>query len=166
MHPFWIMSSTSRRFVVRTIRVRVSFRSVETLAVESVSCRARSLCRAKTDQRTHGFGLIRWHVRSTHARSPRNFRAHYAASLWPNSLFSQMSNASQPSHAVMVYIHGGSYRVGSGNVYVGNIVAQYDVVVVTVNYRLGALGIQIFIVAHCIDNFINFTGNKRSHCQR
>ena len=40
----------------------------------------------------------------------------------------------------MVYIHVGSYRVGSGSVYVGNIVAQHDVVVVTVNYRLGALG--------------------------
>ena len=40
----------------------------------------------------------------------------------------------------MVYIHGGSYRVGSGNVYVGNTIAQHNVVVVTVNYRLGALG--------------------------
>ena len=45
-----------------------------------------------------------------------------------------------PSRAVMVYIHGGSYRAGSGNVYVGHIVAQYDVVVVTINYRLGLLG--------------------------
>ena len=40
----------------------------------------------------------------------------------------------------MVYIHGGSYRAGSGNVYVGHIVAQYDVIVVTINYRLGLLG--------------------------
>jgi len=42
--------------------------------------------------------------------------------------------------AVMVYIHGGSYRAGSGNVYVGHVVAQYDVIVVTINYRLGLLG--------------------------
>jgi len=40
----------------------------------------------------------------------------------------------------MVYIHGGSYRAGTGNVYVGHIVAQYDVIVVTINYRLGILG--------------------------
>jgi len=40
----------------------------------------------------------------------------------------------------MVYVHGGSYRAGSGNVYVGHIVAQYDVIVVTINYRLGLLG--------------------------
>jgi carboxylesterase type B len=48
----------------------------------------------------------------------------------------------------MVYIHGGSYRVGSGNVYTGHIIAQYDVVVVTINYRLGVLGIiKYFVVA-------------------
>jgi len=40
----------------------------------------------------------------------------------------------------MLYIHGGSYRAGSGNVYVGHILAQYDVIVVTINYRLGLLG--------------------------
>jgi carboxylesterase type B len=47
----------------------------------------------------------------------------------------------------MVYIHGGSYRVGSGNVYVGNVVSQHDVVVVTINYRLGILGEIIFILS-------------------
>ena len=47
---------------------------------------------------------------------------------------------SRQLRAVMVYIHGGSYRAGTGNVYVGHIIAQYDVVVVTINYRLGLLG--------------------------
>ena len=47
---------------------------------------------------------------------------------------------SRQLRAVMVYIHGGSYRAGSGNSYVGHIVAQYDVIVVTINYRLGLLG--------------------------
>ena len=40
----------------------------------------------------------------------------------------------------MVYIHGGSYRVGSGSVYVGHVLAQRGVVVVSINYRLGLLG--------------------------
>ena len=41
---------------------------------------------------------------------------------------------------VMVFIHGGSYEYGSGNIYVGDILSQFGVVVVTINYRLGLLG--------------------------
>ncbi|XP_075815138.1 neuroligin-4, X-linked-like [Microtus pennsylvanicus] len=42
---------------------------------------------------------------------------------------------------VMVYIHGGSYMEGSGNLVDGSVLASYgDVIVVTVNYRLGVLG--------------------------
>lgn len=43
---------------------------------------------------------------------------------------------------VMVWIHGGSFRYGSGSEYDGRILAaKGGVVVVTINYRLGALGI-------------------------
>ncbi|XP_038173513.2 neuroligin-4, X-linked, partial [Arvicola amphibius] len=42
---------------------------------------------------------------------------------------------------VMVYIHGGSYMEGTGNLIDGSVLASYgDVIVVTVNYRLGVLG--------------------------
>ncbi|KTG41241.1 hypothetical protein cypCar_00033492 [Cyprinus carpio] len=42
---------------------------------------------------------------------------------------------------VMVYIHGGSYVEGTGNMIDGSILASYGhVIVVTVNYRLGVLG--------------------------
>ena len=44
---------------------------------------------------------------------------------------------------VMVWIHGGGFRQGSGgySMYDGaRLSAEYDVVVVTINYRLGALG--------------------------
>lgn len=43
---------------------------------------------------------------------------------------------------VMVWLHGGSNRVGSGSEvgYDGKVLASYGVVVVTVNYRLGAMG--------------------------
>lgn len=42
---------------------------------------------------------------------------------------------------VMVWIHGGSHTSGSANVYDGSVLAaQGDVVVVCINYRLGAFG--------------------------
>ena len=43
---------------------------------------------------------------------------------------------------VMVWVHGGSNRIGSGTepAYDGTVLASHGVVVVTVNYRLGAMG--------------------------
>lgn len=42
---------------------------------------------------------------------------------------------------VMLFIHGGSYMEGSGNMFDGSILAAYgNVIVVTMNYRLGVLG--------------------------
>ncbi|KAM3836904.1 neuroligin-4, X-linked [Vipera latastei] len=42
---------------------------------------------------------------------------------------------------VMIYIHGGSYMEGTGNIVDGSILASYgNVIVVTINYRLGVLG--------------------------
>ncbi len=43
-------------------------------------------------------------------------------------------------YPVLVYIHGGSYRIGTGSTFLGHILAQYGVVVVTINYRLSLLG--------------------------
>ena len=41
----------------------------------------------------------------------------------------------------MVYIHGGEFQTGASNLLQGHMLAAfYDVVVVTLNYRLGALG--------------------------
>ena len=52
---------------------------------------------------------------------------------------------SQPGRRrpVMVFIHGGGFTSGSGSVFLyrgGNLVRNGDAVVVTINYRLGALG--------------------------
>ncbi|XP_043926073.1 neuroligin-1 isoform X2 [Protopterus annectens] len=42
---------------------------------------------------------------------------------------------------VMVYIHGGSYMEGTANIYDGSVLASYgNVIVITVNYRIGVLG--------------------------
>lgn len=53
---------------------------------------------------------------------------------------SNQNASSSKTYPVMVYIHGGSYRAGSGSVYPGHLLAQQGVVVVTINYRLGILG--------------------------
>ncbi|KAJ8275422.1 hypothetical protein COCON_G00071740 [Conger conger] len=42
---------------------------------------------------------------------------------------------------VMLFIHGGSYMEGTGNMFDGSVLAAYgNVIVVTINYRLGVLG--------------------------
>ncbi|XP_077999631.1 neuroligin-4, X-linked-like [Glandiceps talaboti] len=41
---------------------------------------------------------------------------------------------------VMVWIHGGCFVSGNGSKYDASIITQNDVIVVTVNYRLGAIG--------------------------
>uniref|UniRef100_A0A3B1J1W3 Carboxylesterase type B domain-containing protein n=1 Tax=Astyanax mexicanus TaxID=7994 RepID=A0A3B1J1W3_ASTMX len=47
---------------------------------------------------------------------------------------------------VMVFIHGGSYMEGTGNMFDGSILASYgNVIVITLNYRLGVLGKSLFI---------------------
>ncbi|HXA37811.1 MAG TPA: carboxylesterase family protein [Phenylobacterium sp.] len=53
-------------------------------------------------------------------------------------------NVFAPPHAkgapVMVWIHGGGHRTGAGWIYGGENFARDGVVVVSINYRLGALG--------------------------
>ena len=53
-------------------------------------------------------------------------------------------NVFAPAHAkgapVMVWIHGGGHRTGAGWIYGGQNFARDGVVVVSINYRLGALG--------------------------
>lgn len=47
----------------------------------------------------------------------------------------------RPIYPVMVFIHGESYEWNSGNAYDGSILSSYgQVIVVTLNYRLGILG--------------------------
>lgn len=42
---------------------------------------------------------------------------------------------------VMMFIHGGSYMEGTGNMFDASVLAAYgNVIVVTLNYRLGVLG--------------------------
>lgn len=43
-------------------------------------------------------------------------------------------------YPVIVFLHGGSYQVGSGNYYDGSVLASNRVVIVIINYRLGPFG--------------------------
>ncbi|EDV41853.1 uncharacterized protein Dana_GF17679, isoform D [Drosophila ananassae] len=58
-------------------------------------------------------------------------------------------------YAVLVYLHGESFEWNSGNPYDGSVLASYgEVIVVTVNYRLGVLGfLRPSIDAHNIANY-------------
>jgi len=50
-------------------------------------------------------------------------------------------NRNKELKPILVYIHGGSFVVGDGAGYdASNIVAMKDIIVVTINYRLNALG--------------------------
>lgn len=50
-------------------------------------------------------------------------------------------------YPVMVYIHGGDYQHGASNLFPAHMLASfYEVVVVTINYRLGALGQSSFSI--------------------
>uniref|UniRef100_A0A8C9TYI7 Neuroligin 3a n=1 Tax=Scleropages formosus TaxID=113540 RepID=A0A8C9TYI7_SCLFO len=60
------------------------------------------------------------------------------------SLFSHLEThdiRDSGSKPVMVYIHGGSYMEGTGNMIDGSVLASYgNVIVITLNYRVGLLG--------------------------
>ena len=50
-----------------------------------------------------------------------------------------------PGWPIVVFIHGESYEMGTGNAYDGSVLASYgQVIVVTLNYRLGVLG-EVFV---------------------
>jgi neuroligin len=57
------------------------------------------------------------------------------------SIFSLVNVAGNQRLAVVVFIHGESYKWNSGNIYDGSVLASYGgIVVITLNYRLGRLG--------------------------
>jgi len=51
----------------------------------------------------------------------------------------------EKKHPVMVWIHGGGFYAGSGDAsfYGPDYIVQKDIVLVTLNYRLGVLGMQL-----------------------
>lgn len=75
------------------------------------------------------------------------------------------SGAAPKSKPVMVFIHGGGYVYGSKNwpLYNGvKLSSKGDVIVVTINYRLGALG---FLVHPALRDKEGYVGNYAMHDQ-
>jgi hypothetical protein len=68
----------------------------------------------------------------------------------------------------MLFIHGDSYEWGSGNVYDGSILAAVgQVVVVTLNYRLGILGtLNQIIILSIYKGSISQSIEKNAHCNK
>ena len=66
---------------------------------------------------------------------------------------SMQGNDVNRTYPVMVYIHGGSYEYGGSPVYTGNLLAQHGVVVVSINYRLGLLGVTFSSLQSFRDHF-------------
>src|SRR5580693_3312274 len=63
--------------------------------------------------------------------------------IWTPALPESPTEAPGRGRPVMVFIHGGGFTSGSGSVFLyrgGELVRNGDAVVVTINYRLGALG--------------------------
>jgi acetyl esterase/lipase len=60
----------------------------------------------------------------------------------PKTFFSLTGDGVKRKLPVMVWIHGGGFFAGSGNpdIYGPDYFMDYDVIVVTVNYRVGPLG--------------------------
>lgn len=53
----------------------------------------------------------------------------------------EANESSENGLATIVYVHGESYEWNSGNPYDGSILAAHgNIIVVTINFRLGVLG--------------------------
>lgn len=66
---------------------------------------------------------------------------------------SSSSSTSQAKLPVMVFVHGESYEWNSGNPYDGSVLASFgQMLVVTINYRLGLLGKFFFFFKKLLKN--------------
>lgn len=61
------------------------------------------------------------------------------------SINSASSHSSLNRVPVIVFIHGGAFTSGSGNFYEGHRLLDHNVVLVSINYRLGVLGKLYFV---------------------
>lgn len=67
-----------------------------------------------------------------------NTFSHFTANSYPSFPESQTNSRTYP---VIVFLHGESFEWNSGNPYDGSVLAAYgQVIVVTLNFRLGILG--------------------------
>jgi len=66
-----------------------------------------------------------------------------------NNLFiiSDHKNGTTSGLPVVMFIHGETYEIGTGNAYDGSVLASFgQVIVITLNYRLGVLGMTSILL--------------------
>ncbi len=88
-----------------------------------------------------------------------------SVNVWTPELPMDHTGGQERGRPVMVWIHGGGFTSGSGSVFLyrgGQLVRNGDVVVVTINYRLGALG---FLGHGALRDPGGFVGNWGLHDQ-
>lgn len=74
-------------------------------------------------------------------RFHRPGRSHNARASFRRRRRRQADTANKARLATVVYIHGESYEWNAGNTYDGSVLAGHgNVIVVTINFRLGVLG--------------------------
>ncbi|XP_064638758.1 neuroligin-4, X-linked-like isoform X2 [Lineus longissimus] len=67
------------------------------------------------------------------------------------------NNTNADPFPILMFIHGESYAMGTGNAYDGSILASFgEVIVITLNYRLGALGFMTTGDQHAPGNYAIF----------
>lgn len=77
---------------------------------------------------------------------------------WFIFLFVAVGGSEHVKHPVLVYVHGESFEWNSGNPYDGSVLSSYaDLVVVTINYRLGILGKFNLFFSRPVHKLIAFT---------
>lgn len=80
---------------------------------------------------------------------------------------SRDQNSGPSKYPVMVFVHGESYEWNSGNPYDGSVLSSFgQIVVVTINYRLGILGMYIIYTPYLTyvhKTFFHFKSLKRNH---
>lgn len=76
-------------------------------------------------------------------------------------LFQKPSKSGYP---VLLFIHGGSNDVGMGAMFDGDVIAGFsEIIVITFNYRLGALGkLVLLLYPHCPDLLENLPRHENS----
>lgn len=90
----------------------------------------------------NGFSVMEHDLNKLHCSLAIPFRSPFICSFFVHSESVHRSDGTHgESLATIVYIHGESYEWNSGNPYDGSILAAHgNVIVVTINFRLGVLG--------------------------
>ena len=71
----------------------------------------------------------------------------YVDTIFTIHLFVFAGNTTNKLLPVVMFIHGETYSIGTGNAYDGSVLAAYgQVVVITLNFRMGVLGKCLYVL--------------------